>query len=406
MKLNRYDSLLKEISDELIENRNLEKNIGILDGLSGIALFHFYYAKYSNNTNQTETAWKILNEIISKVNNGFLDPTYCSGISGFGWTIDHLVQENLINIDTDGLLSDFNDKIFQIMMENLNVSHYEFLYGASGYAYYFINRHRTTSNKNTKKRYQQYLEEYVKSLEQVILVGEGKRLKFLFDKNIKETGVNLGVSHGIGGVIGILIELINTNISVALSKKILNNICDFYLNVLSYKTINKSNSKFPIFFAPENDKTIYNNRLAWCYGDLGVAFHLLKASKLLNNSPLKSSILNILAESSNRKSFEETLVRDAGICHGAFGNSIIYAELSKSCVNLSFDMTSKFWFKEGIKMKSFSDGYAGFKQWNGAQQCWIKHLSLLEGISGIGLSIMSLANGKEFSRWSKCLLIN
>ena len=64
-----------------------------------------------------------------------------------------------------------------------------------------------------------------------------------------------------------------------------------------------------------------------------------------------------------------------------------------------------FWINDGIQQATFKDGYAGYKQWNGLEKEWTPKLSLLEGITGIGLVIIDYLSD-EVNSWDECSIIS
>lgn len=165
----------------------------------------------------------------------------------------------------------------------------------------------------------------------------------------------------------------------------------------------KSTSLFPNWIL-ENGKVDKNSRLAWCYGDFGIGIVLLKASKVLKDEELRKKSLFILEHTTNRKTSKDTLVQDAAICHGAFGNTQIYNFLYSETKNELYKDSATYWIQYGINMSVYEDGYAGFKQWFCDDRNWQPTTSLLEGIAGIGLTIIDYLS-KERNTWDECLLI-
>src|SRR5690554_693566 len=94
---------INEVVIEETENNDRLQQTGALSGVSGIALFLFYYARLKNDNLQAGIALTVLSKGFKQLNKGNLYQTYCSGLSGFGWTISHLNQEGFIEID-DNLL--------------------------------------------------------------------------------------------------------------------------------------------------------------------------------------------------------------------------------------------------------------------------------------------------------------
>ena len=108
-----------------------------------------------------------------------------------------------------------------------------------------------------------------------------------------------------------------------------------------------------------------------------------------------------------RKSNEDTSVRDAGVCHGSFGNAQIFNYLYQETNNTIFKNAAIYWINRGLKMAIHKDGYAGYKQCIGVgeDEKWSPEISLLEGVAGIGLTIIDYLTDYE-NRWDECLMIS
>lgn len=212
---------------------------------------------------------------------------------------------------------------------------------------------------------------------------------------------NLSLSHGMSSTISFLSEL-------ALIKKFRKD-CIHLLKkstnyILSYELPKSSKSLFPNRIL-EDGSADQNSRLAWCYGDFGIGLALLKASKVLKDEELREKALFILEHTTCRKVKKDTFVIDAAICHGAFGNAQIYTFLYNETKNELYKESARYWIQYGMNMSVHDDGYAGFKQWEGNSEEWSPKTSLLEGIAGIGLSIIDYLS-EEPNTWDKCILLH
>src|SRR5690606_1218930 len=115
----------------------------------------------------------------------------------------------------------------------------------------------------------------------------------------KEKGYNLGLSHGIPSIISFLSLLNGYEDFKAKADQTLRRAITYILS-LRNDDINAF-SLFPSWIIP-NEETIYDSRLAWCYGDLGIGIALWNASKSLNDSKLKITAQDILVHSAKRTS--------------------------------------------------------------------------------------------------------
>ncbi|KAA2218523.1 lanthionine synthetase C family protein [Maribacter flavus] len=392
---------LSEISLIIEREYKSMQDVGILGGISGCALFQFYYAKFLDSDYHSNLGIDIVAYCIDKINDGYSFPSYCSGIAGLGWAIQHLQNEGFVELDSDDLLSQFDGFLFERMKFDLMQHDLDFLHGAIGYGYFFLKRFLSTKSDNLKVRYQDYLKELVNELN-VQAISESNKLKweYILDKKTKEKGYNFSLAHGMSSIINFLSRLVQFENFNEISKELIYGSVNYILE------FENTNNSFYFPYVVENKKPIETNgRVAWCYGDLGVGLSLLKASKALNNSFIKNKALKILQNTAKIKEPDRTKVIDAGICHGSFGNARIFQNLYKNNPELEFKDAHLFWMKDGQAKANHNDGYAGYKHWNGLENKWINNLSILVGISGIGLTIIDYLS-KDFNTWDECLMIS
>ena len=148
---------------------------------------------------------------------------------------------------------------------------------------------------------------------------------------------------------------------------------------------------------------IYNGRLAWCYGDIGIGKAHEWASEVLVEEALKKDAKEILLIKSKLRNPDITLVNDAGYCHGSFGNAHIFYQLWKKYGNTMYQEAADFWLEDGFSRR-FDDDKKPYQQWDSRDRLWHFDLNLLEGISGIGLTIIDFLSEKE-NTWDECLML-
>jgi lantibiotic modifying enzyme len=395
---------LKEI-DKIIKNEyKNEEDIGVLTGLSGLMLFQFYYSKYLNINENADLGVNILEHIINKINDGYKTPYYCSGIAGFGWTLDFLELNHFIEIGSDDLLENLDGYLLVSMNSEIKMGNYDFLYSSIGHAYYFLNRFTNTKSAVLKEKYKDILLDFITSLK-ALSEKDGDKIKWLsvlsYEPTIKK-GYNLGLAHGISSIVTILSKLHTKEVFKADVAPLLRGATNY---ILSFKNFRKESlSLFPNWVL-QTGELEGQSTVAWCYGDLGIGVALLQASKTLNDSNLYEESLNILKHSSKKRTSKYSKVKNTALCHGIFGNALIFNRIFKETQLEIFKKASDFWLNEGIKIGSFSDEFSGYKIWNSYDENWSEKTSLLNGISGIGLTMIALLSDFD-SNWDECLMIN
>lgn len=393
--MERLHIKLQEINNVIKEEISKENDIGVLNGLSGIALFQFYYSQYLDSEHIYDDALNTLQKCFEKINEGYNKPTFCSGIAGFGWTIDHLVQNNFIELDSDELLSDFDEYIYNVMVLSLNKRNYDFLHGGIGYALYFINRYKTTSSASLKLSYKIKIDKFISLLDGLA----DKSLNQYKWETISDGDkvYDLSISHGISSIIGVLNKLYEFSEFRDEVRSMLQGAINF---ITDFQYNENSLSLYPSMISIKNND---NCRLAWCYGDLGIAVVLFQSSYLLKSESLRKKALFILEFSCKRRNLEQNLVFDSGICHGSMGISQIFKNIFNKSNIITFQNTSNYWLDKGLEL-SISDDYTGVKKWNPPTKTFIPDLSLLEGSAGVGLTIISSLSTLN-TTWDECLML-
>ena len=165
----------------------------------------------------------------------------------------------------------------------------------------------------------------------------------------------------------------------------------------------KFGSYFPNYIPTNSQKSISKSRLAWCYGDLGIGMALWKAGKATDNTVWKDRGLEVLLKSTQRQKYEESMIRDTGICHGSAGLAMIFSRMYLETGRDDFKDATNFWISQTLKLSYFQDGLAGYKTF--FKDEWICDYSLLTGIFGIGLVLLTcLENDKQ--TWDEMFLLS
>lgn len=406
MNKKKLEEKLKEINDLITINYSDLKQLGVLAGLSGISLFKFYYSKYLDIDEHADLGVDMLSDCIDKINEGYSFPTFCAGIAGFGWVFDHLEEVEFMDADGDELLSQFDDYIYNFMKSDMEKGNYDYLHGAIGYAFYFYNRYRNTKSTELKTKYTKILLEFIDLLDGLSEKEGGNKLKWESTLNIEtgEKGYNLSLSHGMSSIVGILTKLYEFEDFKSKSHPLL-------LKSINYIRSHKIEGEdpyclFPSWVKNEDNEKSGHSRMAWCYGDLGVGIRFWFAGKILNDDELKNEAISILKHASKRTSNDDSLVLDAGVCHGSYGNAQIFNRMYKETKEPLFKEAADFWIQHGLDSATHEGGYAGYKQWHGVDKNWSNELTLLEGIAGIGLTIIDQLSEDSNFTWDECLMIS
>ncbi|MFZ6014227.1 MAG: lanthionine synthetase C family protein [Bacteroidota bacterium] len=396
---------LEDICEIVSSLYGRQYNLGVLNGVSGLSLFQFYYARYVDQEAPAALGTQTIVNCVDRINRGYGYPTFCNGLAGIGWAFDHLHQEGFIELDMDAMFSPLDDYIYKRMCEDVSDNNYDFLHGAIGYGLYFLKRYRNSTSEVLKRKYHRYIFELVNFLERTA-EADGDSFKWKTAQAIdpKEHGYNLSLSHGIAGIINFLSRLYYFEDFRPKVKPLIEGGARYILRFQ-----NQDEGAFALFPSRVTlDSEInYRSRLAWCYGDLGIGVSLWHVSNALHDIWLKDTAIKVLRHASKRRNAEQSMVRDAGICHGAYGIAQVFNKIHRKTNDPDLHEAAQYWMEEGLKMAFHDDGFAGYRKFRmlDNKESWDNDLCLLEGISGIGLVMIDHLSEAE-STWDECLLIS
>ena len=373
-------------------------DIGLFTGKTGLVLFNFYYYKLTKEIRYADSTTKIITEIIQAINGGENAHTFCNGLAGFGWTMEHLFKNNFTELTNIDFLKNLDHYLYKKMLNDFNSDNYDLLHGAIGAGMYFLN------HLSDPKSYE-IIVQLIDGLENICIKeidGSIKWESVIIDIDEKTQHVyDLCLSHGIASIIAFLAKVYAKDIYKEKVIILLNGAVQFLLKHKS--VLNNDNSYFPNWV--NLDGTSIKSRLAWCYGDLGIGIALFNAAKVTSNIKLEEISLEILLQTTQRKNLETEGIVDAGICHGTSGIALIYLRMYGYTNNNVFKEASEYWLNLTLDLAKFEDGYAGYKTYRMEKYGgWSNDISIIEGIVGIGLVLMSFVSDIE-TKWDECFLL-
>lgn len=389
---------LNQIADKIcdyVDRVNIEE-VGLYSSSMGATLFLAYYSKYTDNEKYKLAYEKTSNNCIDRISDGIYYHTYCSGVAGMLHGINHLKKNDFLDIDISEAHEYYSAFLKLAMLKDMNTGNNDFLHGATGVALYLL------ENRNSKDT-----DAIIKYIEYLERTGIAKKDTIKWESEVdRDSGkvFNISLSHGM------------SNIAIFLSKVVSYGIEEDRVNLLLPKTVNyimeqeidkdKYGCYFPYTSIESTMGNIVKSRLAWCYGDLGVAMALWRIGVATNNTICKNKAIEVLEFSTSRTGIESNMIKDAGICHGTAGIAQIFRRIYLDTNNDKFLHASNYWISETLKMATFEDGLAGYKSWTGINPKWLNDYSFLEGISGIGLVLLASLGGETYSAWDEILLLS
>ena len=380
------DPIILKIEEQIWKSVDAEKRIGVLDGLSGIALFYNYLIEIESNEEYQTKLFSVIDKIGDLISEESYNSSLCSGIAGYGWVLAKIKNKNL-EIEDD-YFEALDAILAESLFEEAAKNYYDFLHGGFGIALYFIERYKAKKEKSIET----ILTEFCNTL--IEKINTNPELLFSSDSEKPDQKMYyFGLAHGISGTLNFLIYLqtnlpeVHPAINEAITKTI------GFMN--TYKTFDEESKQFyPGQVLIHND-SVTKARLGWCQGDLGIANAILNSGSFLKNTSLKEDG-NSLINATRNITVKESLVNDFAICHGSSGLILQYYLASKK-TNVSYSDTITAWYEN---LKKQTRDFTEFKSFFINQ--YVAETNILNGAAGLGLTLLTIEN-KIPSDWVECL---
>lgn len=308
VKLNEIAFSLSNITEYNNNSNNL------LGDNSGVALFMFYMHKLTGREAYYNTAVSLMEDVI-RIHESF--DVIPSAISKFGWLLNHLNKFHSIEANVLEYFENIDHYLFEFMLNSLKKDNYDFLHGSLSVVLFFLSRENITITHS------HYLSTFIDELFKKSSQNNNDELKWLsiIDFKTNEKLYNISMSHGISSIIAVLSKLHNRGIEKEKTKHLIEGAVSYLLQ--QKLPANQYNSIYPNLALESMDK-LYSSRLAWCYGDLGIAVALWHASQALNNKAWEKEAIDSLLHSAKRRDLLLNGAVDAGLCHGTAGIAHIF----------------------------------------------------------------------------------
>ncbi len=325
---------------------------GLVQGNIGLLLCYAQEYICSHQEKYKNKMYALVEELLNNTIRFF---SLGYGLAGVGWVFNLIRQFELFD-NLDDWLDDFELELEGYYYMKLQNGDLDYFRGASGILFYFLEKGNIT--KKMINAYINCLLERDRSICPSYYI-EGDR-----------TNINLGIPHGITGVILVLL-LLKEN-----GEKAVDSLINDLLNeLLSYKRIDKS-YHFPAIVSQKKELP---SGLAWCYGDLMISYALLKAGILLNNNKYSQIVEPVLQSLIIREDCPKKLT----LCHGYVSTALVFERMYKMTNISSLRRAGKKWqdkavfeFTQRYKLYVLHKKYADY----------FENASLFYGFSGFLLS--------------------
>lgn len=372
--------------------------------LSDYALLHAYLGVAWNSAEHAARATAYLEQSIESLADTAISPALYGGFTGVAWIAEHLQHPPLGNPAPadDG---DPNEEIDSALLGYLETpvwrQTYDLISGLVGFGVYALERLPRRSAETCLTRILDHLAAMAtRDNGEAAWWTPVELIPSIARTQLTSGHYNLGVAHGIPGVIGFLAHVKAAGL---LQDRVTPLISGAVGWLLKQRLPAASDSVFPT--TTGHREAGRPSRAAWCYGDPGIALALLAAARSSGESEWEEQALAIGRKAAQREP-KTCGVNDAGLCHGASGLAHVFNRLFQATGEHRFLEAAQFWFGRALQMRKSGAGIAGFAPWypKGAERdLWRTTRGFLMGGSGIALALLAAITDVE-PGWDRLLL--
>ena len=291
-----------------------------------------------------------------------------TGLAGAGWTIAH------VGDDAGELLEQIDAQLLDVLEAPQWRRHFDLISGLAGLAIYFVERGDAPLAARGLARIADHLGRLAERTPDGITWRTPRELVPPHEQPHHPGGwYNVGVAHGVPGVIGALARMPETAEVAELRDGAIR-------WVLAQRTPDATRSRFPSLATPDHSGSA---RTAWCYGDAGVVSVLWHAHVRAGRSPAS---VEALARDVLARPLGATGVVDGTLCHGAAGLAHLANRFFHATGDRAFRDSARRWYRATLELDTAP-----------------AEPGLLDGAIGIGLALAA-ALTPLVPAWDRLLL--
>ncbi len=356
---------------------------GLASGAAGQALFYGYLSLHTGEERWADLALDLLDQAGEAVASFPMTESLYSGFPGIAWVGDHL-RGRLFEGDLDEN-REVDEALLSAFAHPDWPGEYDLINGLVGLGIYALEGlPRPTAAACLERIVARLAERARDEPEGAAWFSPPESLPEHQRAEQPEGLFNVGLSHGAAGVVAGLGAASGAGLAGA--RQHLDRAMAW---LLARRLPADRESCFPHFYVPGVESR--GSRLAWCYGDPGMAAALLVAGRGAGKPEWERIALEV-ARSAAGRSEEAARVQDAGLCHGAAGVAHIFHRMYITTGDEVLAEAARSWYERTLRYRIPGLGFGGFRSWSSGPDLeldWRDDPGFLEGAAGVGLALLA-----------------
>jgi hypothetical protein len=380
------------------------RNPSLASGSAGLAICTGQFAHTRSDQQAADVALTYLEDAIDVLATEPLTSSLYSGFTGIAWAVE--LVDRLLGSDSEDRNGDIDDALTSLLSRYPGHAPYDLINGLVGLGVYALARWPRPGAVSCLLGVVEQLDRRARHDQDGIYWWTPPSRVGPRGERYRPAGVDLGVAHGIAGVIPFLARVYRLGLARQTVRPLLGgSVCW----LLAHMVDTAAGPTVPSFVAEGVEPG--PARSAWCYGDPGVAAALLLAARDAGE-PAWASTATELAVRAAARPADQTGVADAGLCHGSAGLAHMFGLMHQLTAEPALARAARFWVERTLDLCSAAvPGAAAPADPAGEVTCTdgarpaCNGPGLLEGSAGVALAMEAACTVAE-PAWNQMLLVS
>jgi lantibiotic modifying enzyme len=380
-----------------------ERDPSLGRGQAGLALLYAWLARTRRMPQADVLARQCLDQAVEAVAAQAMNASLYGGFTGVAWAAD--LAGRLLDPDAEDRSEAVDDALRGLLSRaNLWSAPYDLVVGLTGIGVYALQRYPRPVATECLRRVVELLRECAQHDEHGFYWWTPPAEIHPESREQYPSGrADLGVAHGVAGVIAFLGGLCGAGAQQAAARPLLEGAVRW---LLAHPVPTEAGPTFPLWVAPGLQPS--PARCAWCYGDPGIAAALMMAARGVGDAGWEQAAVALACRAAER-SASETGVVNACFCHGAAGLAHIYNRMYQATGEPKLRRAALYWIERTLDFYRLARDKGGSwaqGSWDPKQKPWTwTGIELVDGAAGVALVLLAAATSVE-PTWDRMFLVS
>lgn len=355
------------------------RDSSLSSGSAGLAVCNAQLAWTRRDRRAAGTARTRLEEAIDVLATEPLTSSLYSGFAGIAWAAETV--DRLLGAEGEDRNGDIDEALTSLLRRYPDQAPYDLVHGLTGLGVYALARWPRPAAAQCLLGVVEQLARRARHDRDGVYWWTPPMWKGPQRERYQPGGVDLGVAHGMAGVIPFLARVYRVGLAQQTVRPLLDGAVGW---LLAHMVDTVSGPTAPCFVADDIEPG--PARSAWCYGDPGVAVALLLAARDVGE-PAWEAVATALAMGAANRPPDQSGVVDAGLCHGSAGLAHLFNRMYQMTSEPVLADAARFWVERTLEEPA------------------CKGPGLLEGAAGVALALEAASTTAE-PLWDQILLVS